>query len=48
MLGLESLLLGMHSEGVRNVLAITGDPIEVGDYPGSRGVYEIDSIGLTD
>lgn len=46
-LGLESLLLGMHSEGVRNVLAITGDPMEVGDYPGSRGVYEIDSIGLT-
>ena len=48
MLGLESLLLGDHSEGVRNVLAITGDPPEVGDYPGSRGVYEIDSIGLTD
>ncbi len=46
-LGLESLLLGMHSEGVRNVLAITGDPPEVGDYPGSRGVYEIDSVGLT-
>lgn len=46
-LGLESLLLGIHSEGVRNVLAITGDPPDVGDYPGSRGVYEIDSIGLT-
>jgi homocysteine S-methyltransferase len=46
-LGLESLLLGLHSEGVRNVLAVTGDPPEVGDYPGSRGVYEIDSIGLT-
>ena len=46
-LGLESLLLGAHSEGVRNVLAITGDPPEVGDYPGSQGVYEIDSIGLT-
>ena len=46
-MGLESLLLGAHSEGVRNILAITGDPPEVGDYPGSRGVYEIDSIGLT-
>ncbi|HWE81751.1 MAG TPA: bifunctional homocysteine S-methyltransferase/methylenetetrahydrofolate reductase [Gaiellaceae bacterium] len=46
-LGLESLLLGAHSEGVRNVLAITGDPPEVGDYPGSQGVYEIDAIGLT-
>jgi methionine synthase / methylenetetrahydrofolate reductase(NADPH) len=46
-MGLESMLLGAHAEGVRNILAITGDPPEVGDYPGSRGVYEIDSIGLT-
>jgi methionine synthase I (cobalamin-dependent)/5,10-methylenetetrahydrofolate reductase len=46
-MGLESMLLGAHAEGVRNVLAVTGDPPEVGDYPGARGVYEIDSIGLT-
>ncbi len=46
-MGLESMLLGAHAEGVRNILAITGDPPEVGDYAGSRGVYEIDSIGLT-
>jgi methionine synthase I (cobalamin-dependent)/5,10-methylenetetrahydrofolate reductase len=46
-MGLESILLGAHAEAVRNILAITGDPPEVGDYPGSRGVYEIDSIGLT-
>ena len=46
-LGLESMLLGAHAEGVRNILAITGDPPEVGDYPGSSGVYEIDAIGLT-
>jgi methionine synthase / methylenetetrahydrofolate reductase(NADPH) len=46
-LGLESMLLGAHAEGVRNILAVTGDPPEVGDYPGSRGVYELDSIGLT-
>jgi methionine synthase I (cobalamin-dependent)/5,10-methylenetetrahydrofolate reductase len=47
-MGLESMLLGAHSEGVRNILAITGDPPEVGDHPGARGVYEIDSIGLTE
>jgi homocysteine S-methyltransferase len=41
------MLLGAHAEGVRNVLAITGDPPEVGDYPGARGVYEVDAIGLT-
>ncbi len=47
-MGLESMLLGAHSEGVRNVLAITGDPPEVGGHPGARGVYEIDSVGLVD
>jgi len=46
-MGLESLLLGAHAEGVRNVLSVTGDPPEIGDYPGSQGVYEVDSIGLS-
>ena len=47
-MGLEAVLFGAHSEGVRNVLAVTGDPPEVGDYPGSSGIYEVDSIGLTE
>ena len=47
-MGLEAVLFGAHAEGVRNVLAVTGDPPEVGDYPGSRGVYEVDAIGLTE
>jgi homocysteine S-methyltransferase len=46
--GLESQLLGAHAEGVRNVLAVTGDPPEEADYPGARGVYEVDAIGLTE
>ena len=46
-MGLEALLLGGHAEGVRNILAVTGDPPEVGDYPGSQGIYEVDAIGLT-
>ncbi len=45
-MGLEGMLLGAHAEGVRNVLAVTGDPPHVGDYPGSRGVYEVDAIGV--
>jgi methionine synthase / methylenetetrahydrofolate reductase (NADH) len=46
-MGLEAVLFGAHAEGVRNILAVTGDPPEVGDYPGSSGIFEIDSIGLT-
>ena len=46
-MGLESMLLGAHSEGIRNILAVTGDPPEIGDYAGSGGVYEVDAIGLT-
>ena len=45
-MGLESILLGAHAAGLRNVLSITGDPPDVGDYPDSQGVYEVDSIGL--
>jgi homocysteine S-methyltransferase len=44
--GLESQLLGAHAEGVRNILAVTGDPPEAGDYPGTGAVYDVDSIGL--
>ncbi len=46
-MGLQSQLLGAHADGIRNVLVVTGDPPHVGDYPGSRGVYDVDAIGLT-
>ncbi|HEV8461931.1 MAG TPA: bifunctional homocysteine S-methyltransferase/methylenetetrahydrofolate reductase [Gaiellaceae bacterium] len=46
--GLESLLLGAHAEGVRNVLAVTGDAPEAGDYPGTGAVYDVDAIGLVE
>lgn len=46
-IGLQAMLLGAWAAGgVRNVLAITGDPPSVGDYPETNGVYELDSIGL--
>ena len=46
--GLESTLLGAHAEGVRNILSVTGDPPEAGDYPGTHTVYDVDSIGLVE
>jgi methionine synthase I (cobalamin-dependent)/5,10-methylenetetrahydrofolate reductase len=46
--GLESLLLGSHAEGLRNVLAVTGDAPEAGDYPGAGSVYDVDAIGLVE
>ncbi len=46
--GLESILLGAHAEGVRNILAVTGDPPEAGDYPGTGAVYDVDSVGLVE
>jgi len=46
LMGLQSDLLGAHALGIRNVLAITGDPPSLGDYPHMTAVYDVDSIGL--
>lgn len=46
LMGLQSELIGAHAAGVRNILALTGDPPSLGDYAGSSGVYDVDSIGL--
>ncbi|HAN32837.1 MAG TPA: bifunctional homocysteine S-methyltransferase/methylenetetrahydrofolate reductase [Myxococcales bacterium] len=45
-LGLLSETMGAHALGVRHMLCVTGDPPSVGDYPGTRAVFEVDSIGL--
>lgn len=46
MVGLQSELLGAHALGVRNILAVTGDPAHIGDYPYATSVYDVDAIGL--
>lgn len=47
LLALQGDLLGAHALGIRNVLAITGDPPNMGTYPDATAVFNIDSIGLT-
>ncbi len=46
LMALESELLGAHALGIRDILALTGDPPSVGDYPGGSGIWDIDSVGL--
>jgi len=45
-LGMQSDLLGCHALGLKNILAVTGDPPKLGDYPDATSVFDIDSIGL--
>ena len=46
LLGMQMDLLGNNAVGLRNVLAITGDPPKMGTYPDATAVFDIDSIGL--
>lgn len=46
MIGLQSRLLGMNVLGFDNVLAITGDPSKIGDFPGATSVYDATSFKL--
>lgn len=46
LLAVQADLLGAHVLGLRNILAITGDPAQIGDYPLATSVYDVDSVGL--
>src|SRR5690348_2642316 len=46
LMALQSELLGAHALGIRNILALSGDPLRVGDYPNTTGVWDVDSTGL--
>ena len=45
-MAIQSDLLGAHALGIRNVIALTGDPPSTGDYARATGVWDVDSIGL--
>jgi 5,10-methylenetetrahydrofolate reductase len=44
---MQSDLLGAWALGLRNILAITGDPPKLGNYPDATAVFDVDAIGLT-
>lgn len=46
-IGMQSDLLGAWALGIRNILAITGDPPKLGNYPNATAVFDVDAIGLT-
>lgn len=46
LLALQADLLAAHALGLRNVLPITGDPANIGDFPAATSVFDIDSVGL--
>jgi homocysteine S-methyltransferase len=46
MIGLQSELMSAYSLGLKNILCITGDPTNIGDYPQATSVFDIDSSGL--
>jgi homocysteine S-methyltransferase len=46
LLGMQSDLLGLQAQHIRNLLIITGDPPKLGDYPDATAVFDVDSIGL--
>jgi homocysteine S-methyltransferase len=45
-MGIQADLLGCQGLGVRNVLALTGDPPSIGNYAHATAVYDVDSVGL--
>ena len=45
-IGMQSDLLGAWALGIRNLIAITGDPPKLGNYPDATAVFDVDAIGL--
>ncbi|MFB1052158.1 bifunctional homocysteine S-methyltransferase/methylenetetrahydrofolate reductase [Paraliobacillus sp. JSM ZJ581] len=46
LIGLQSHLMGLHTLGITEILAITGDPTKIGDFPGATSVFDVNSFKL--
>ncbi|HEY9632103.1 MAG TPA: methylenetetrahydrofolate reductase [Coleofasciculaceae cyanobacterium] len=45
-IALQADLMGAHALGIRNVLALTGDPVKAGDHPDAKSVFDLESVRL--
>ncbi|PLX50175.1 MAG: methylenetetrahydrofolate reductase [Desulfobulbaceae bacterium] len=45
-IGMQSDILGASALGLKNLLCLTGDHQKFGNHPGSKGVFDMDSIQL--
>ena len=45
-IGLQADLMGAYALGIRNILALTGDPVKAGDHTKAKSVFELESVRL--
>ncbi|BAY31371.1 methylenetetrahydrofolate reductase [Nostoc carneum NIES-2107] len=45
-IGLQADLMGAHALGIRNILALTGDPVKAGDHPDAKSVFDLEAVRL--
>ncbi len=45
-IGLQADLIGADALGIHNILALTGDPVKVGDHPDAKAVFDLESVRL--
>ena len=45
-IALQADLMGAYALGIRNILALTGDPVKAGDHQKSKAVFELESVRL--
>lgn len=45
-IALQADLMGAYALGIRNVLALTGDPVQAGDHPKAKRVFDLESTRL--
>ncbi len=45
-IGLQADLMGAHALGIRNILALTGDPVKAGDHPQAKAVFDLEAVRL--